>query len=233
MLRGLGGAPFRKDEPEKPFWISFSDMMTGLMALFLVAMATAFVYVAQVSSKEQQRTSDISQCMSGINSVTSAFPGIKVNEKAHLIDFGTRATFAYGRDDLMTQQQHVIQRFIPRVLAIARTPACAQWLKQIVVDGFASKRGQYLYNLDLSFKRAERILCILLANPNNSPASLSGRDRIYVAKRFFPGGSSSNSLKETDAESQRIEIRIEFLNVGEIPAERSQIDLANIGVCPI
>ena len=34
-----------RDEAEKPFWISFSDLMTALMVLFLVAMAVALVSV--------------------------------------------------------------------------------------------------------------------------------------------------------------------------------------------
>ena len=31
----------QKDEGEKPFWISFADLMTALMTLFLVVMAAA------------------------------------------------------------------------------------------------------------------------------------------------------------------------------------------------
>jgi len=233
MFRGQGGAQPRKDEPEKPFWISFSDMMTGLMALFLVAMATAFVYVAQVSSKDQQRTQDISQCMSQINVASLAFPGIKVDKDAHLVDFGTRATFAYDRSDLQPQQQELVRRFIPKVLQVAQTPSCATWIKQIVVDGFASKRGQYLYNMNLSFDRAERILCILLANGGPGKHSLSAADREYVAEKFFPGGSSSNSLKETPEQSQRIEIRIDFFNLKDPHPKPSPVDLATIGACPI
>ena len=34
-----------KEEAEKPFWISFSDLMTALMVLFLVAMAVALMVV--------------------------------------------------------------------------------------------------------------------------------------------------------------------------------------------
>src|SRR5450755_4437428 len=116
MFRRTSGTQFSKDEQEKPFWISFSDMMTGLMALFLVAMATAFVYVAQASSAEQNRTTDISTCMSNIGSLTADFPGVKVDQEAHLIDFGTRATFAYNSDDLQPDQERVIEQFIPRVL---------------------------------------------------------------------------------------------------------------------
>jgi hypothetical protein len=42
----------KKDEAEKPFWISFSDLMTGLMVLFLVAMAVAILAVTEQIRKQ-------------------------------------------------------------------------------------------------------------------------------------------------------------------------------------
>jgi hypothetical protein len=233
MFRRMRGDPYRKDEPEKPFWISLSDMMTGLMVLFLVSTAIAFVYVSHVSDKENKRNMDISACMKDIHSITERFPGVTVNQETYVIDFGTRATFAYDKDVLSGDQENLIQSFIPQVLSVARTPTCKIWIKQIVVNGFASKQGQYLYNLDLSFKRAERILCILLRTPKKEERALSDDDRFYVATRFFPGGSSSNSLRQTDSDSRRIEIRIEFLSIGEGPLEKSAVDLHKIGTCPL
>ena len=55
-----------KDEGEKPFWISFADLMTALMTLFLVVMAVSSVMysvVVAVSSvwpwvPKPNRTSD-------------------------------------------------------------------------------------------------------------------------------------------------------------------------------
>ena len=43
MIGGLQTAARRrgKDDGEKPFWISFSDLMSALMVLFLVAMSVA------------------------------------------------------------------------------------------------------------------------------------------------------------------------------------------------
>ena len=45
-----------KEEAEKPFWISFSDLMTALMVLFLVAMSVALIAVAY-----SERTKDITE----------------------------------------------------------------------------------------------------------------------------------------------------------------------------
>jgi Membrane MotB of proton-channel complex MotA/MotB len=38
------------DEAEKPFWISFSDLMSALMVLFLVVMSVALLAVIKKSN---------------------------------------------------------------------------------------------------------------------------------------------------------------------------------------
>ena len=52
-----------KDEGEKPFWISFADLMTALMTLFLVVMAVSLMIVTkkinEATQAEDQRNADI------------------------------------------------------------------------------------------------------------------------------------------------------------------------------
>ncbi len=46
-----------QDDAEKPFWISFSDMMTALMVLFLVVMTVTLLAVTHtVSQAERMKT---------------------------------------------------------------------------------------------------------------------------------------------------------------------------------
>ena len=40
-----------RDEAEKPFWISYADLMTALMVLFLVVMAVAMLAVTKTLSQ--------------------------------------------------------------------------------------------------------------------------------------------------------------------------------------
>ena len=55
--------PSSKDEGEKPFWISFADLMTALMTLFLVVMAVSLMVVTkkinEATQAENQRSSEI------------------------------------------------------------------------------------------------------------------------------------------------------------------------------
>jgi len=45
-----------RDEAEKPFWISFADLMTALMVLFLVVMGVALLAVTtNVTEREKNQ----------------------------------------------------------------------------------------------------------------------------------------------------------------------------------
>ncbi|MGH7485961.1 MAG: flagellar motor protein MotB, partial [bacterium] len=43
-----------KDEAEKPFWISYADLMTALMMLFLVTMSVALLAVTKTVSEAER-----------------------------------------------------------------------------------------------------------------------------------------------------------------------------------
>jgi flagellar motor protein MotB len=204
-----------KEEAEKPFWISFSDLMTALMVLFLVVMAAALLSVTEgvrhIEAQERHRTVSIASCMEQVREFTGTIPGVQVRE--HSVDFGTLARFQNNSSELNRDQQQFLQRFVPRVLGIAREPVCEEFLKQIVVEGFASQSGTYLHNLDLSAQRSERVLCTLMAPAGDF--HLSAADRALIQNLFFAGGYSFNSTKKTDDDSRRIELRLDFYALRE------------------
>ena len=56
-----------RDEAEKPFWISFADLMTALMVLFLVVMGVALLAVTKNVTErekaEEQHRKDIERIL--------------------------------------------------------------------------------------------------------------------------------------------------------------------------
>jgi outer membrane protein OmpA-like peptidoglycan-associated protein len=224
----------KKGEAEKPFWISFSDLLTALMVLFLVAMAVAILAVTKgvrdIKVREEQRANSVDACMAGVQDTSQAFRGVLIRD--HSIDFGPQAEFQLAKDDLRPEQEEFLRNFVPQIISITKRPQCKAWLKRIVVDGFASQEGTYLGNLNLSIERSERVLCALL-DPR-APDALSEDNRKLIQKLFFVGGSSSNSLKQVAAESRRIELKIEFYDLKE-PKETDipDIPLSTDTTCPI
>lgn len=225
----------RREEGEKPFWISFSDLMSGLMVLFLVAMTVALLAVThEISESEREKTrreKDIREVLQRVRDMTRDFPGVTLRGQS--VDFGERARFDTNSHKLSAEQARLLRQLVPKILALARDPVAGKWLKQIVVEGFADARGSYLYNLNLSLQRSERVLCALLASPAGSADALSETDQQTVRELFLVGGSSFNFQKASAEESRRIELRLEFRDLGErAPALRPRLQEGD-SRCPL
>ncbi|MFN3630205.1 MAG: OmpA family protein [Casimicrobiaceae bacterium] len=219
------------DEPEKPFWISYSDLMTALMVLFLVAVSlTLFSITRKVISGPEEHRQKVDACIAEVDEMTRRdFPGVEI--KGHAISFGTLALFATDKHQLDPVAQSILRAYVPKVLQMARSTACQEVFKRVIVEGFASQTGTYIHNLNLSLQRAERVICALLNPAVKDP--LSEDDRRDVRNLFLVAGSSFNALKPTATESQRIELKLEFLAYGEKREQIREAPLDQTFTCPL
>jgi hypothetical protein len=237
MFGGLR-APARRtqrDAAEKPFWISFSDLMTSLMVLFMVAMAVALFSITRgvnrIEAEKAARDEAIGACMNEFAALAArpAFQGVAV--RGHSVEFGRYAEYQRRAHELPAAHQAFLRKFVPSVLAVARGPTCGPWLKRIVVEGFSSQEGSYLFNLNLSLQRSQRLLCALL--DTRVPDSLSEDDRRYIRRTFLVGGVSFNASKDRPESSRRIELKMEFRGVDEPAGSLVEIPWDEDSRCPL
>lgn len=224
-----------KEEAEKPFWISFSDLMTALMVLFLVAMAVALIAVthglATINKDKEERDKTIKSCIADVDMLTkqAEFKGVSVHGNS--IDFGTLVLFGNDRHTFESpSHEHFVRKFVPRVLDLARTEKCDKWLKRVVVEGFASQIGDYLYNLNLSYLRSQRVLCVLL--DSKAADAIASADRKLVQTLFLVGGSSFNTAAGEASQMRRVELKLEFRDLGTDKEKHASIPLDPGLKCP-
>jgi outer membrane protein OmpA-like peptidoglycan-associated protein len=245
------------DEAERPFWISYADLMTSLMVLFLVVMLASLIALtgtvtdlqktrsqsdklaalykkskareARRDRREGRRLKDIDRFWDALARRSQGL-GVHLNREASVIDFGSKARFGSGSDVLSHRDQLLLRRFTPGLLATADSAVGRRVLGRVVVEGYADQRGSYLYNLNLSLDRSQRVLCTLLAPGGRS--SLSGGQKQRVRNLFLVGGFSFNSQRKSMAASRRVEMRLEFLGLGgeRTSAPRSR---AGFGGCAL
>ena len=223
-----------RDEAEKPFWISFADLMTALMVLFLVVMGVALLAVTKNVSererKQEQHRKNIEKIMERFEAASKRHEGIKVDKTRQVIDFGSRAQFAFGDWRLNPQQEDVLRKFAPEILTLANDELGKSVLKRIVVEGYTDKAGTYLANLNLSLQRSQKVLCTMFAT--NGTSLLNSEQKEQVRGLFFVGGYSFNAAKDTAEESRRVEMRLEFLGVDESRSE-PPTGAGNFGDCAL
>lgn len=217
-----------KDEAEKPFWISYADLMTALMVLFLVVMAVA---VIAITAREGDHEREIDKCMALAVQAASRHEGVRVDRGRKVVDFGERARFAFNSSLLSPEQEGVLRRFVPELLSMADSATCKHLLKRIVVEGYTDKTGNYLTNLNLSLMRSQRVLCAMFKT--DGPDPLSDSQKQAVRDLFLVGGFAFNSSKDSDEESRRVEMRIEFIGAGEKPVAMPLGATGGFGACAI
>ena len=214
--------------------------MTALMVLFLVAMAVALMAVTSKISEDEKnkdhRKDDTHTLCNQLAMSVKDMVGVSVNDPGKgscTIDFGDRARFDTDKNKLTDEQAKLLRAIVPKILELSRDSLGQKWFKRIIVEGFADQRGTYIHNLNLSLERAERVLCVLLASSNNIPDALSEQDRREIRELFLVGGSSFNSLKPGLEESRRIELKLEFLDIGESRPKTHEMPLDNDPTCPV
>lgn len=226
-----------REEGERPFWISFADLMTALMVLFLLVMSVALLAVTKTITErerlETERQTAIERLLGRIDTAARREKGIHVDRGRAVIDFGDRARFDTSSNTLSPDQERLLRAFVPQVLSLARDEGGRRWLKRIVVEGFTDRRGSYLYNLNLSLQRSQRVLCALMAPPTPGERPM-GRDELEEIRRLFlVGGYSSNSAKDSLDASRRIELRLEFFGVEEPSRSATQAFEGDFGACAL
>jgi outer membrane protein OmpA-like peptidoglycan-associated protein len=226
-----------RDQAEKPFWISYADLMTALMVLFLVVMSVTLLAVTKTVTEQDRRKSSydaaIEALLADVQAAVDLYPGLTLDRERRVIDFGPRAEFQFRDYHLPPDKAQYLRLFVPNILNIANSARGKDLLKRIVVEGFTDETGTYLYNLNLSLQRSESVLCALLENPERDETPLSDGQRKDIRDLFLVSGFSFNSARATADESRRVEFRLELYGFGEAPAPVVSHPTQEIGKCAV
>lgn len=206
-----------KHEGESPFWISFSDLMSALMVLFLVVMAVTLVSVTQsidaATRATIERTAAISRLMQMIAQDPQSI-GVGVDQQNFRIDLGKEVRFESGSYTISTTAGQFLRSYIPVLLRAKDTDEGRRWMRSVVVEGFTDEDGTYLYNLQLSLDRSRSVVCSLFQS-SGAADGLTPEQLRKVQELFLVGGYSFNSIKADKAESRRVEFKIDFWGLDE------------------
>ena len=214
-------APARpaREPGESPFWISYSDLMTALMSVFLLVMCVTLLAVTRSANLEERRKVDreqgIEQLMTGLREASRPWPQVRVDVLGGRIDLGDLVRFERGRHEVSVEGAKFLRGYVAAVLEASRTELGRRWIRRISVEGFADQDGDYLFNLGLSLSRSREVMCALF-RPQAAGESELGDARLReVRDLFLVGGHSFNESKASKQASRRVELKLEFWQLDE------------------
>jgi outer membrane protein OmpA-like peptidoglycan-associated protein len=209
---------------QETHWIPLSDLMTGLMVIFLLI---AVMYMLKVEA-DKDRIRSIAIAYNEIRDglfidLHKEFSSDLIRWHAQLIqsDLTVRFTepevlFATGSSDLKPEFKAILSDFFPRYVRILTSPKYRSAITEIRIEGHTSSdwTGQtsaqdaYFHNMELSQARTRSTLSYVLSLP-----AVEG-DRPWLTRYLTANGLSSSrpildANRHEDAErSRRVEFRV-------------------------
>ena len=213
---------------ENPFWISYADLMTALVILFLVIMSISIVAISSRPIVEKkERDTEITSIFNQLEEMATAKKlGLNINRINHTISFGKKARFSIDSYQLTPEAQAKLRAFVPIMLKAKHSAEGKRWLKRVHIEGYTDETGSYLYNVHLSLKRAEAVICALFSG--KLPKS---RER-QLQQLLIIDGASITGIKDSWEESRRGEVRLEFRQPGD-SSKSLPVPTMPLGFCVI
>jgi outer membrane protein OmpA-like peptidoglycan-associated protein len=217
--------------PQEDHWVPLSDLMTGLMMIFLLV---AIVFMLQVKRNEakiieaQNRVRDIAAHYTDLRS--QLYEELSTEFKADLPkwhasikpDLTLRfeepsVQFDIGASVVKDSFKQILNSFFPRYIKILRSPKYADAIEEIRIEGHTSSLWKtltaelaYYENMRLSQERARAVLIQVIGI-----SAIRDDDNLrWILARITANGLSSiHRLRTTDGSedyvgSQRVEFRV-------------------------
>ncbi len=135
---------------------------------------------------------------------------VAVDEKTGAITFDANILFDYNKSTLTAAGKEFLSEFLPRYVDVLLSPKYKDYISEILIEGHTDTEGNYLFNMELSQKRALSVAEYCLGD--NS--SILTDDQLNELRSVISatGRSYSNPIYdengEVDMEASR---RVEFL----------------------
>lgn len=200
-------------------WIPLSDLMTGLMMIFMLLSALFMLRVEQTTTlvvQEHEKTK-----AELLRALQDTFKNdLKQWDAEFLGDMTLRfknpdVMFTTGSANLKPQFKIILSSFYPRYMAILTDQKFKEYIKEIRIEGHTSSfwgteddETAYIHNMELSQSRTRSALEHILKLSNNKD------DKKWMQEHLTANGlSSSKPIMKTDGKidqlaSQRVEFRI-------------------------
>ena len=221
---------------ETSYWLSYSDMMAALLLIFVLIISftmlqsqrryeqkqeelkqqQALVQSQQEQLQEQQEQLDklIGIRTELIEALKKEFDGtdlsVKVDEKTGSIALDSSILYDSGQFALKASGEELLQKFLPKYIGVLTDKQFNDYISEIIIEGHTDTQGDYLYNLELSQKRALSVATFCLDENKKvlSTSKITKLRKIVTAN----GKSFSNPILDKDGkEDQNASRRVEFL----------------------
>lgn len=193
----------RRRSPKESQWISFSDMMTGLMVVFMFIALNYIIQVIEYKFIENEIYNKLSMEFS--EEIESGLIELSPDGTVRFANSDTSIEqFPLGRPIMTGGFTELLNDFIPRYLNIVSDPEYIDYIRELRIEGHTDTQppvtgeDSYRYNLGLSANRAQAVLNYL--RNHSSFRQLDPATRTRMEFLFTANGLSFSRALNTEGE---------------------------------
>ena len=223
----------RQDQETEEHWVSISDVMAGLMVIFLFVAISYMVNANQKTERITELKVKVANLLDAYRNLQSAlskelqreFEGDLAKWTGYLdmetLSIRFKKPFTQGNATVPNSFKNVLHDFFPRYIAILTKPEYKDDIAEIRIEGHTSSEWHheatldeaYFNNMELSQNRSRNVLRYVLGikNPKIS------QNKAWIKENMTANGLSSSQpildsigelLVENKEESRRVEFRV-------------------------
>jgi len=202
-------------------WMSISDMMSGLMLIFMFIAISFMIQVQEDKDKMKEIAITYSKDKRELNhDLKKEFSHNLEQWEAEITDDNVfifnspHVLFNIGEDTIRNKFGTILNDFFPRYINVLTSKKYINEIDEIRVEGHTSKtwgtssspKETYLNNMSLSQNRANNVLayCYSINNP------MIKNNKKWFEKTFRANGMAFAKMRETAIKSRRVEFKIKM-----------------------
>ncbi|WP_132995202.1 OmpA family protein [Sporanaerobacter acetigenes] len=161
-----------EEEKVTDYWMSFSDMMASLLLVFILFLTMTMYQVSVqeelLSDKEDEVNKIIGVRKMIVEELKEEFKDselqIDIDPETGAITFSEGVFFDYNEYKLKDTGKKYLKQFIPQYIKVLLDDKNKDYISEIIIEGHTDKTGSYMYNLELSQKRAFEVAKYVLSD---------------------------------------------------------------------
>ncbi|MDU3337042.1 OmpA family protein [Paraclostridium bifermentans] len=193
-----------KEEEHSNFWPTFTDLLATILMVVIMLLISS---ESMVGGVEQGIASNVN------NSVKQTLKEngipIEIDKESGEVTFGETALFDTDSDQLNPEAKEILKVFVPKY-AETIYKDYGDYISKIIVEGHTDDVGTYIYNLDLSQRRAFSVVNFIIGE---EIGDYKYKDKL-TGDIIAVGRSKAEPIKNNDDsvnrdKSRRVEIKYE------------------------
>lgn len=212
MQRKHGG----DEDPGNIFWVTMSDLMLGLAIIFITLFVLAMTGFNQKSVQQQRVKMEVAKKIE--SELQKQHIDAKVDRMTGDLKIPSSALFEVNSFILKPEGKQFLDKLTPiYVNTIFSSKKLVDNIDSIIIVGHTDSQGygglktindQFVYNMDLSTKRANSVAAYMLEGKYKPEYNEGFRHMITVEGRSFNDLVLDDQGNEDMAKSRRVEIKL-------------------------